>query len=255
MKTKIRSLIFRIWYWYISTIDRKGDVLFMNYGYSAKDKNLKLDAADEVNRYSIQLYNHVAESVDLKGKHIVEVGSGRGGGLAFVTKQFAPATALGIDLDERAASFSNRFYKIEGLSFQQGDAQKLPLNNQSYDAVINVESSHRYPDFLAFLSEVERILKPGGYFLITDFRLSQEMVNLQDALKNSAFKIVKEEIITKNVVAALDLDDARRRNLIKKLAPRILHGQALNFAGAIGSPTYKMFDKSEYVYFNYVLQK
>ena len=51
------------------------------------------------------------------------------------------------------------------------------------------------------------------------------------------------------------LDYERRRNLVKKLVPRILHKIALNFAGAIGSETYKQFVSYKYVDFSYVLQK
>ena len=158
---------FRKWYWYVNTVDRDAEILFMNYGY-AGNQNIELEPHEEINRYSIQLYHLLADSVELKNKHIVEIGSGRGGGLAYVKKCFSPASAKGIDLDKTAIRFSNEFYDDPGISFQRGDAQNIPLDSNAYDAVLNVESSHRYPEIHLFFSEVERILRPGGYFLYTE---------------------------------------------------------------------------------------
>ena len=37
-----------------------------------------------------------------------------------------------------------------------------------FDYVINVESCHRYENIGQFLKEVRRVLRPGGFFLVTD---------------------------------------------------------------------------------------
>jgi ubiquinone/menaquinone biosynthesis C-methylase UbiE len=255
MKTSFREWLFRAWYWYISNIDKNAEILFMNYGYSSPDQDLQLEDKDEPNRYSIQLYHHLAAAVDLNGKSILEVGSGRGGGLSFIASNFPVDTAMGVDLNQRAANFCNKHYKIDGLSFAQGDAQNLDIPDNSFDAIINVESSHRYPDMDSFLVQVDRILKPGGYFLFTDFRYDYEMDELKKQLEKTGFKVLKEELITPKVVKALELDDERRRRLVKKLAPGFLHKVALNFAGTVGSETYNYFADRKYEYFSYVFQK
>ncbi len=255
MKTKLRDLFFKIWYWYVSNIDKNAEVLFMNYGYSSPDQNVSLKPKDEINRYSIQLYHHMAAAVDLNGKSLLEVGSGRGGGLSYVAENFGLETTKGVDLNERAANFCNKYYSIKGLSFMQGDAQNLAIEDHSFDAILNVESSHRYPDFKQFLAEVNRVLKPGGHFLFTDFRYDWEMDELNKDLDALGFKKLSSELITENVVAALDFDDERRRNLIKKLAPKMLHGVALNFAGCKDSETYNWFAERKYEYFSYVFRK
>jgi SAM-dependent methyltransferase len=106
-----------------------------------------------------------------------------------------------------------------------------------------------------FLSEVSRILKPGGYFLFTDFRYDYEMEELSQDLAGLKFEEQQQELITSNVVTALELDDERRRDLIMKLAPKFLHKIALNFAGTVGSETYAWFSNRKYEYFNYVMRK
>jgi len=255
MKTRLKDLFFKVWYWYVSNIDKNAEVRFMNFGYADDDLKLEFNAEDEPNRYSIQLYHHLAAEVDLKGKSLLEVGSGRGGGLSYIAKTFQLKTALGVDLNERAAKFCNDFYKIDGLSFQQGNAQALAMKDESFDVVLNVESSHRYPDFNAFLGEVSRILEPGGHFLFTDFRYDWEMPELKADLEKLGFEKVFEKTITPNVVKSLALDDERRKVLIRKLAPKVLHPIALNFAGTVGSETFDWFSSGKYEYFSYVLKK
>ena len=168
MKIQILEWVFQIWYWYVNKSDVNSEILFMNYGFSDMDQDILLDKHDEHNRCSLQLYHQLAVETDLKNKDIVEIGCGRGGGLSYIVKSFSPASAIGVDLISQAISFCKRFYSLNNVSFRQGDAQKLNLECNSCDIVISVESSDRYPDMPAFLSEVLRILRPGGYFLYTD---------------------------------------------------------------------------------------
>jgi len=255
MKFNFRETLFRIWYWYVNRIDKNAEILFMNFGYSKKGDEIHIDEQNEINRYCTQLYHHLAIETEIKNKDIVEIGSGRGGGLFYIAKNFAAKTAIGIDLDKQAAEFCNRHYSLDGLSFQQGDAQNLNLKDSSCDVLFNIESSHRYPDMKAFLGEVSRILRPNGHFLITDFRYEFEIEELKQEIESSGLTLLKTWNINSEVVRALELDDQRKRDLVKKLAPKFLHKIALNFGGTIGSETYNQFKSKKYIYSSYVLKK
>jgi len=252
---KLRERAFRIWYWYVNKVDKNSDILLMNYGYHDVDNQIKLDSVDESDRFSIQLYHYLASKVELKNKDIVEIGCGRGGGLYYITKNFAPASARGVDLDKQAVTFCKCHYKMDELKFSQGDAQNLNLENNSCDVLINVESSHRYPDMKAFLAEVSRILRPNGHFLFTDFRHDYKFEAMKKELDKCGLIMLKEEFINKEVVTALELDTKRKEKLVNKLTPRLLHKTALNFAGAVGSPTYNQMLSHKYLYFSYILKK
>jgi len=255
IKFNFRESLFKIWYFYVNKVDKKAEVLFMNYGYSSAGQEIALSEKDEMNRYSIQLYSHFTTDVSIKDKDIVEIGSGRGGGLNFLTKTFKPTSAIGVELDKRAITFCNKHYTQDNLNFIHGDAQKLSLNNESCDIILNVESSHRYPDMQSFLGEVYRTLRPGGHFLFTDFRYDYEMDELNKQLELSGLKVVKERNINKEVITALELDDPRKRGLVKRLTPKFLNKVALNFSGTIGSETYNQFVSNKYIYFSYILTK
>jgi ubiquinone/menaquinone biosynthesis C-methylase UbiE len=256
MKTSFRELMFRVWYWYVNHIDKNAEILFMNFGYSNPDMPVNLDPKDEFNRYSVQLYHLLGSTIDLKNKDIAEIGCGRGGGLSYIVNTFSPATALGVDLDKHAVKFCNKHFDHKGLSFAKGDAQNLFfLKDNSFDAILNLESSHRYPRMDLFLKEVNRLLRRGGYFLYTDFRYDYEMDELKQQLASSGMTILKEVMITDNVVKALEAEDEHKRILVKKLAPYFIRKIALNFAGAKGTETYNQFVTHKYEYYHFVMQK
>ena len=251
----LRNTFFKIWYWYISAVDKKAEVIFMNYGYSKDKYKIILSEKDEKFRYSAQLYDFVARSVDIKGQDILEVGCGRGGGLSYINRYLSPNSATGLDLNKSAIEFCKKYYSRENIKFLQGNAQRLNFQDDTFDVVINVESSHRYPKMDRFLKEVYRVLKPGGYFLFADFRHEDALEKLNVQLKNSNFTLVKDEIITTNVLEALKLSSSERENLVHKLTPKFLHSLGKNFAATEGTPTYNKFATQEFEYLFYVLRK
>lgn len=251
----VPSVLFKLLYWYINTVDKKKEILFMNYGYHDIEESIELHTNDEVNRYSIQLYHRLAKMVEIKDKDIIEVGSGRGGGLAYITKRFKPATAIGIDLDSKAAKFGNKQYNLKGLSFKQGDAQNLDLEKESVDIIFNVESSHRYPKMEHFLDSVYDALKPGGHFLYTDFRSKTDMPVLTHQLAKYDYIKFDEQFINEQVKLALEIDSARRVELVKRFVPFFLQKYINDFAGSQGSPTYKHIESGDMVYFVFCFQK
>jgi ubiquinone/menaquinone biosynthesis C-methylase UbiE len=249
------ELKFRAAYWLVNLLDKQKEIHFMNFGFSDPKSTHDLDPTDEKNRYSIQLYKHLTDSVDLSDKDIVEIGSGRGGGLSYVARNCTAKSILGVDLDKNAVAFSNSHHNSENLSFRTGNAQQLPIADNSFDILLNVESSHRYPEMDRFLSEVNRILRKGGHFLFTDFRYDYEWKETDELFNTFKFNILNQEDITDRVVRALELNDRRNRELIKRLVPGFMQKVMLNFAGAIGSETYDYFLNRKYVYRSYVFQK
>lgn len=257
LRPRFQTALIRVVYWGIGVMLKSEDSAFLNYGYVPLDSNttgLKLDPDDEVYRFSIQLYSRVAGAWDLRGKDVLEIGCGRGGGASFIARYLHPASLTGVDLSARAVRYCRRSHRIERLTFLRGEAEHLPLPSNSFDAVVNVESSHCYPSFERFLGEVARLLRPNGVFLFADFRPREEVARVREQLKER-FTIVEEEVITANVTRALELDSDRRNLVIKKRAPRFLHSGAQLIAGVNGSPMSDAFASGVRQYVRFVLQK
>jgi len=147
------------------------DLVFLNAGYEEDPPMaIPLEASDEPYRFPIQLYHRTATQADLGGKRVLEVGCGHGGGASYLMRTLHPASYTGLDLNPVGIAFCRQRHNVPGLDFVQGDAENLPFPDQSFDAVINIESSHCYPRFPRFLAEVTRVLRPGGHFLYADLR-------------------------------------------------------------------------------------
>ena len=145
------------------------ELKLMNYGYASQNMTLELEKEDELERYPIQLYHYVASHSNVENKTVLEVGSGRGGGASYIARYLDPLSITGIDISGDAISLCDELYEIPNLYFAVGDSENIPFADNIYDIVINVESSHCYGSVDKFLSEVYRVLKPGGLFLFCDF--------------------------------------------------------------------------------------
>ena len=51
------------------------------------------------------------------------------------------------------------------LTLLQADSSRLPLADQSFDVVLTVHMVHTVADWRVFLDEIDRVLKPGGFYL------------------------------------------------------------------------------------------
>jgi ubiquinone/menaquinone biosynthesis C-methylase UbiE len=254
----IKKLLWKQWYQFLASHYQTKEWSFMNYGYTAIDnqsETLKLNEADEPDRYAIQLYHHVAGAVDLTNLDVLEIGSGRGGGASYVARYFKPKALTGLDFSDRAIRFCKHAHAVNGLSFIKGDAESLAFDAGGFDAVINIESSHCYGSMETFLANVKRVLRQNGYFLYADFRNKNDIALLHSQMENSGMKILKQEEITANVLRSLDLDDQRKLLLIRALFRDWLLKPFQEFAGVKGSKIYSGFKSGTMIYLHYVLQK
>ncbi|MGV0850710.1 phthiotriol/phenolphthiotriol dimycocerosates methyltransferase [Mycolicibacterium phlei] len=206
------------------------DVFFLNWGYEEDPPmDIPLDAADEPHRYPIQLYHSTAsQGAGLAGKRVLEVGCGHGGGASYLARTLNPASYTGLDLNPAGIEYCRRNHKVPGLEFVQGNAENLPFPAASFDAVVNVESSHCYPHFDRFLAEVERVLRPGGEFLYTDVRQRTECEKWEAALKAAAgLQLVSGREINTEVIRALELNPTPwGAQVMDRLVPKFLRGLA-----------------------------
>jgi ubiquinone/menaquinone biosynthesis C-methylase UbiE len=255
--TAIYKRVFKYWYPYMTRkMVLQEDVVFLNWGYEEDPPlGIPLGESDEPNRYSIQLYHQTATQADLSGKKVLECSSGHGGGASYITRTLHPASYTGLDFNSDGVAFCQKRHQLPGLEFVQGDAQNLPFPDESFDAVINVEASHIYPDFERFVSEVARVLRPGGHFLHADFRNRGNFHEWDTSLGNPRLRIVSEKNISEQVLRGLRLNSPRSEDLINRNLPIFLRRFGREFAVVDGSWFYKDLENGEIEYRAYHLTK
>lgn len=230
---------------------------FMNYGYVPNDNEKPFDISlpPDTQRHSLQMYHYLALKSDVAGKHVLEVGSGRGGGARHIAGALKPLSYVGLDLAQSAVDLANKLHKLPNLQFIQGSAESIPLEDNSIDVVLNVESCHAYGSVDKFLSEVKRVLKPGGYLLLVDFRNVENMELLKSQLNNSGLNLQEEENISRNVINAMEAEDDVKKERIKKLVPEKWRKIFAEFAGVVGSRLHTNLINGTRLYYRFVLKK
>lgn len=233
------------------------DWQFMNYGYMPNENEPPVFLPDDpkVQKYPMQMYHYLAAKTQIKGKHVLEVGSGRGGGARYVAGSFQPASYVGMDIAQSAVDLANKIHVLPNLRFIQGSAESIPLADNSIDVVLNVESCHAYGSVDNFLSEVKRVLKPGGYLLLVDFRDLENMNLLRSQLRNSGLDFLEEEDIAPNVVRAMEAEDDVKKERIRILFPARWQKLFGEFAGVVGSRIHLNLKSGARLYHRFVLKK
>jgi ubiquinone/menaquinone biosynthesis C-methylase UbiE len=226
------------------------DWVFMNYGYA------KLDETEEQKQNHCEaLYAQVAGSVPLNELNVLEVGCGRGGGAAYVAGVFHPRNLIGVDFSTNLIQFCRKNHSMPGLCFLTAEAADLPFHNETFDAVINIESSHSYQNEGKFLRSVARILRPEGYFLFADFRERYLLSELQQRIADAGLQIIMEKDITDNVLHALTLNSETNRDLIRNIFPPVLIPFFLNSAAVVGTIKHRLFSLGIWRYVQLVAKK
>lgn len=222
----------RGWYgllaWYVRR--READFCCMNWGYD--DGRELVGPEFGVERYPLQLYHALVEHETLRDATLVDLSCGRGGGLAYLHRRFAPVRAIGIDFTPgNIAACRRSFAGRPGLSFEAGDALAPPLPRGSADLALSVEASHCYGDLDAFLDAAIALLRPGGRLLWTDYTTREGLADIDAAIARR-FELVEARDLTTEVLAGMAADGPRRKALVREHSARVLQPLLLHFAAA-----------------------
>lgn len=128
------------------------------------------DADPEHEDASAPWYALVREFLgDIRGLRVLEVACGRGG---FV-RQLARAGARVTGCDFSAAALRIAVTKVRpsseenGALIVQGDAQRLPFADGSFDLLVSCETIEHLPQVENAVKEFHRVVRPGGRLLLT----------------------------------------------------------------------------------------
>jgi ubiquinone/menaquinone biosynthesis C-methylase UbiE len=251
-----KAFLSKYWYPIVTRRLMEDDHYFLNWGYEEDPAlGVPLDPADEPNRYYIQLYHRTVDQGDIRGKDVLEVSCGHGGGANYLVRTFQPATYTALDYNAEGIAYCQKKHKLPGLTFVHGNAEALPFPDGSFDAVVNVEASHNYPTFTKFLDEVARVLRPGGQLLFADMRFREDCAEWESELANGPLRVTSERIINEDVMRGLEMNAERGMALIRRHLPKFMHNFARDFAAVPGSRSYNNLENGKMSYRMYSLVK
>jgi ubiquinone/menaquinone biosynthesis C-methylase UbiE len=106
----------------------------------------------------------------------LDIGTGTGW-LSIGFAQGLPGVhVVGLDLSDVVLELARENAQKSGVSsrvsFEKGDAQDMPFEDDTFDLVISSNTLHLLKNPVRMFDEIQRVLKPDGRFLISDFRRS-----------------------------------------------------------------------------------
>lgn len=103
------------------------------------------------------------------GQSVLDVGCGAGAALRELSEQYPEAALTGCDISplavETASALNEDLVKSGRMRFLRCGVPDLPFADGAFDTAFSVESLYFWPDQVAGLREIRRVLAPGGWFM------------------------------------------------------------------------------------------
>jgi ubiquinone/menaquinone biosynthesis C-methylase UbiE len=134
----------------------------------------------------LQLTERLGTMLDLQPGHIVlDVASGLGTSAIYLAQRFG-CQVVGVDFSGQIVDRANANAAEAGISqlvqFKQGDAERLPFEDGSFDALICECAFCTFPSKPQAASQFARVLRPGGRIGLSDLTRSAPLPPELDTL-------------------------------------------------------------------------
>jgi len=100
-----------------------------------------------------------------KSSFVLDVGCGEGYGTDLLSKYVS--RIIGIDVDRNIIKHASDKYKSKNCSFKTYDGIKIPYKDNTFNAVVSFQVVEHISDDAGYISEVYRVLKKNGIFIVT----------------------------------------------------------------------------------------
>lgn len=152
------------------------------------------------------------------GDHVLEIASGSGGPALYLAKKFQ-CRITGLDINEEGIKNANkqaREANITSATFQLADVnQRLPFEDETFDAVMCVDSMNHFQNRPGCLKEWHRVLKKGKRALFTDPVVITGPVSNEElaARSNIGFFLFVPLEVTTNMISEAGFQLIRREDV------------------------------------------
>ena len=118
----------------------------------------------------------IAKKWGITDGKVLDVGTGTGLLAIGLAKGIPDVEVIGLDLSDVVLEIArDNVQKSEGplrVSFEKGDAEDMPFEDDAFDLVTSSNTLHLIKNPIKMFNEIHRVLKPKGRFSISDLRRS-----------------------------------------------------------------------------------
>lgn len=115
--------------------------------------------------FHVKTYHFSLPYIQGKNACVLDYGCGSGYGANFIADHCSHIT--GVDISADAIHFASKNYSKPNLKYLQVPVadQGIPFEDASFDVVLSFQVIEHIADTRPYLSEIRRVLKPGGVFI------------------------------------------------------------------------------------------
>jgi demethylmenaquinone methyltransferase / 2-methoxy-6-polyprenyl-1,4-benzoquinol methylase len=114
----------------------------------------------------------ISMAAPARSEAMLDLACGTGDITFALAGQLAAGRVVGLDITQGMLGIAERKrddLKVENINFVRADIMKIPFRDESFDCVTAGYALRNVPDIEAALSEIQRVLRPGGRFYSLDF--------------------------------------------------------------------------------------
>jgi len=112
------------------------------------------------------LHRYAFASQFVEGKDVLDLASGEGYGSCILSKN--ANRVVGVEIDQDAVAHARSKYIKHNLEFEQGSILEIPIEGRDvFDVIVCFEAIEHVGDHNKLLSEVKRLLKGDGLFIVS----------------------------------------------------------------------------------------
>ena len=120
----------------------------------------------------------VLDGIDLAGKSVLDIGCGAGGITAALARDYGAGEVVGIDVEEPVCEAARRQAAKSGVAervrIERVTPGPFPFPDARFDIVFSKDSIIHIPDKAFLAGEAFRVLKPGGWFVASDWLIGHD---------------------------------------------------------------------------------
>ncbi len=141
----------------------------------------------------------IQQQLPIEGRLILELGCGQAWVTRQLAEQFQPQKIIATEVDHIQHRKNLLIDDLPQVEFREGGAESIDLEDGTVDSVLMLKSLHHVPVPLMgqALSEIARVLKPGGLAYISepvyagDFNEILRLFNDEQAVRQAAFEALQ----------------------------------------------------------------
>ena len=142
-------------------------------------------------------------------RRVLEVGCGQGVGVELILTHFPGARVVGVDLDPKMIRRAQRrLAASQRVEVRVGDVCALPFDDASFDVIVDFAVVHHVPEWRSALTEIARLLAPGGQFLFEDHDVTKHSLFARTFFAHPDERFTAAEFASALADAGIDVGDS-----------------------------------------------